>query len=98
MNKREKVLALIIGLVVVLFGTVFGVKAVLLRPLREIDKKTATAREKLDKIASERRTYFTAEEVVKHFTQQAFDDDLDEASSKSGEILTRQILLSGLAE
>jgi len=54
-----------------------GMKALLLKPLREIDKKTAAAREKLDKIAAERRAYFSAEELVKKFSQRAFDDDLD---------------------
>jgi len=98
MSKREKMLALSIGVVVLLFAAILGMKALLLKPLREIDKKTAAAREKLDKIAAERRAYFSAEELVKKFSQRAFDDDLDEASSKSGEILTRQILLSGLAE
>jgi len=71
-----------------------GLKALLLKPLREIDKKTAR-REKLDKIAAERRAYFTAEELVKTIQPTAFDDDLDEASSKIRGDSDRQILLSG---
>jgi hypothetical protein len=98
MNRREKIMALIVGAVVLLFAGIFGVKALLVRPLAEIDKKTAVLREKLDKIKAERRAYFTAEDAVKQLAQRAFSDQVDQASAKSGEILTKQIQQSGLRE
>ncbi|MBM3834912.1 MAG: hypothetical protein FJ403_16885 [Verrucomicrobia bacterium] len=98
MNQREKLLAASVGAIVLMFAGVFGARAVFLKPLREMDKKTAALREKLEKVKSERRAYFDAEDTVKNYAQRAFSDDLDQASAKSGEMLTQQILLSGLEE
>ena len=49
MNQREKILAATVGSVVLLFASGFGLRALLVKPLKEIDKKTAAHREKLDK-------------------------------------------------
>ncbi len=98
MNKREKTMALVVGGVIMLFALVFGARAVVIKPLRELDKKTAALREKLEKIKAERRAYFTAEDLVKRFAQRAVSDQVDQASAKSGEMLTQQILHSGLHE
>jgi hypothetical protein len=97
-NSREKRLLIGVGAVLALFVVVFGARAMFLKPLRDIDKKTAALREKLEKLKAERRAYFAAEEVVKHFTQHTFAEQIDQASAKSGEMLTKQILLSGLRE
>ncbi len=98
MNQREKILAASVGGIIVLFVGVFGLKAALTKPLQKIDKQTAVLRQKLDKIKAERRAYFTAEDAVKHQAERTFSDQVDQASAKSGEMLTKQILLSGLRE
>lgn len=98
MNRREKLLALIIGATVLLFGSGYGLRALLTKPLKEIDKKTAALREKLGKITAERNAYFTAEKQVKRYAQLAFSDQVDQASAKSGEMLTQQLLQCGLQE
>lgn len=98
MNRREKLLALIVGGFATLFVLGFGVRAVLVKPLKAIDKKTAALREKLATIQKERQAYFVAEDQVKKFAQRAFDDSVDEASAKSGEMLTRKIVMCGLSE
>jgi hypothetical protein len=78
-------------------GTV-GVRSFLMKPLREVDKTTANLREKLAKVKKEQRAYFAAEEVVKGHALKTFAEKVDQASAKSGEMLTKQILLSGLRE
>lgn len=98
MNAREKKLVLIVGSIVALFVAVFATKAMFMKPLRDIDKKTVLLREKLEKIKGERRAYFAAEDVLKGFAKRTFSDQLSQASAISGEILTKQILLSGLEE
>jgi hypothetical protein len=97
-NAREKQLLITVGAIVGLFVAVFGGRAFFLKPLREIDKRTAALRDKLEKVKADRRAYFTAEDTVKKFTQRTFADQLDQASAKSGEMLTKQIVLSGLRE
>ena len=98
MNPREKILAIAVGGIVVVFAGGFGLKALWTKPLKEIDKKTAVLREKLDELKAERRTYFEAEDLVKRYTQRMFADEVDQASAKSGELLTRTILQCGLPE
>lgn len=98
MTTREKLLAAIVGglLGVTILG--FGARAVLIKPLREIDKKTAVMRDRLNQVKAERRAFFIAEDEVRKFTQRAFDSDIDKASAKSAETLTQQILRAGLPE
>jgi hypothetical protein len=98
MTRREKILAGLVGGVVGLAAVGLGGRALLIKPLQEIDKKTAADRQRLDKINGERRAFFTAEDEVKKFTQRTFDADLDNASAKSAEMLTQQILRAGLPE
>jgi hypothetical protein len=97
-NPREQRLALVVGGILVLFLGIFGLRSFFLKPLREIDKRTAILKEKLQKANSERRAFFAAEDTVKEFAKRTFDDQIDQASAKSGEMLTKQILLSGLRE
>ncbi|MFO1497709.1 MAG: hypothetical protein U1G07_04830 [Verrucomicrobiota bacterium] len=98
MNPREKRLVLAVGgiLGVILLG--LGLRTFFLKPLRDIDKKTGVLRDRLAKVKKERLAYFAAEDLVKGFTQRTFADQIDQASAKSGEVLTRQILDSGLRE
>ena len=98
MNKREKILAGIVGGLFGLFVIAFGIRAVFIKPLREIDKRIAGSRERIAKIQAERRSYFAAEDRINAVALRTFADSTDQASAKSGESLTRQILKSGLDE
>lgn len=98
MNAREKVLAGIVGGIVGIVVLGFGARAVLVKPLKEIDKKTSSLRGRLDAVKAERRAFFIAEDEVKKFTQRTFDSDIDKASAKSAEMLTQQIVRAGLPE
>ncbi len=98
MNQREKILAAIVAGGFVLFGGLLGWRAVVTKPVGELDKRITAAREKLEKINAERRSFFAAEDRLKALTLLAFADTIDEASARSGETLTRQILEAGLNE
>lgn len=98
MNAREKVLAGIVGGLVAIAALGFGGRALFLKPLKEVDKKITSLRDRLDKVRAERRAFFTAEDEVKKLTQRTFDTDMDKASAKSAEMLTQQILRAGLPE
>jgi hypothetical protein len=98
MNAREKTLAMIVGTGVALFGGILVVRAILLKPIKDLDKKNVALQERLVKIKAERRAYFEAEDQVKEFARHTFADQVDKASAKSGETFTRQILASGLQE
>ncbi len=98
MNRREKILAAAVGGCIGLFVVGFGLRAIILQPVRLIERNTANLREKLDKIKSQRRAFFAAEEQIKAYTARTFADTVDQASAKSGEMLTEQILQCGLRE
>jgi hypothetical protein len=98
MKKREKLLAgVVLGLVAV-FVLGFGLKSIFIKPLRDIDKQTALLREKLAKINAERREYFDAEDALKTVAQRTFAPDLNQASARSGEMITKKLALAGLNE
>jgi hypothetical protein len=80
------------------FGLVLVINGVVLKPARLVDEQIGGLRRQLEKVKNERRAYFTDEDKVKGFTLRSFDDDLDEASAKSGEMLTRLLAQSGLRE
>lgn len=98
MNKREKIMAAVVGGIAAVFLVGFGVRAVLVKPLKQIDKRIAASRERIAKIQTERRAYFAAEDQMKASTLRTFADTVDQASAQSGELLTRHILRSGLHE
>jgi hypothetical protein len=98
MSSHEKILAWLVGSLAGLLGLGFGAQYVFVKPLNKIDKDIASTRAKLDKVKAERRACFAAEDQVKAFTQRSFATDVDEASAKSGESLTRHILMAGLQE
>ena len=98
MNRREKIMVAIVVGGAGLFATALGSRAFITKPVAEMDKRIAAAREKLDKINTERRNYFIAEDRMKALTKLAFADTVDEASARSGEVLTKQILQAGLKE
>ena len=98
MNQREKIMAVVVLGGAGLFASTLGLRALITKPVAEMDKRIAAAREKLDKITTERRNYFAAEDRIKVLTRLAFADTADEASARSGEVLTKQILQAGLRE
>ena len=98
MNRREKILAGCIGGLVGVFVLGFGARAIIVKPLQEIDKRAAVLRDKINKNKKERSAYFDAEDQMKAHTLRTFADTVDQASAKSGEILTKLILKSGLPE
>ncbi|MBI3869117.1 MAG: hypothetical protein HY299_11370 [Verrucomicrobia bacterium] len=98
MNRREKLLATMVAGILVLIVSGFGLRAVIVKPLREMDRKTSDVRDKMEKIKQERRAFFSAEDRLKGRNLRAFADTVDQASAKSGEVLTRQIISSGLQE
>jgi hypothetical protein len=98
MNRREKILAGAVGGLVGVFALGFGVRGLFLAPLRELDKRIALVKEKMGKAQTERRNYFVAEDRLKATARTAFGDSVDQASARSGEILTKQILAAGLEE
>ena len=98
MNPREKKLAVAVGGLVAVSLIGFGGRLVFIKPLREVDSKIAGVRLKLDKLNADRRAFFAAEDAMKKVAQITFSDNLDQASAKSGEMLTRTIINSGLRE
>src|SRR5436190_19755677 len=91
-------MAALVGGIVLVFAGGFGLRAIWMKPLKELDRKIANDRARLDKVRAERRAFFAAEDAVKKHEQRTFSDELDQASAKSGEMLTKMILQSGLPE
>ena len=98
MKKSEKLLAGIVGGIVGVFVLGFGVRGFFVKPLKEIDIQTAALRSKLAKANEERREYFIAEDALKKVAQRTFATDVNQASARSGELITRQIASAGLNE
>lgn len=98
MKKREKILAGVVLGFVALFVIGFGVKGFFVKPLKDIDKQVMLLRERIGKINQERREYFTAEDTLKKVTQRTFGTELNQASARSGEMITKQIAAAGLNE
>src|SRR5688572_19424170 len=98
MKQREKLLLAIVLGICALFAAGYGVRAIVLGPLHEWDRKSDALRAKLETLRGERRAYFTAEERVKGFVERTFALTEDQVSAESGERLTRIIIQSGLSE
>src|SRR2546426_11991892 len=98
MKRREKILALAVGALIGLVLVGAGLRTLMTRPLREADRRIAVLREKLQRIRADRHAYFDAEDRLRTFALRTFADTVDQASALSGEMLTRQILKSGLQE
>ena len=98
MNQREKTLLLIVGGLVGLFVVAFGARSMFVQPIKDADRKVRGARQKLEGLRKQQREYFNNEDYVKGVTTRTFSHDLDEASARSGEILTKTILQAGLSE
>lgn len=98
MNQREKLLAMLVGGIVGILVLAGGIRWLIFVPLQKIDKQTTALKDKIGKVKAERLAYFAADEQVKKWTQHGFADTVDQASAKSGEMLTQIILHSGLQE
>ncbi|HEX7862874.1 MAG TPA: hypothetical protein VF773_21255 [Verrucomicrobiae bacterium] len=98
MKKREKILAGIVLGFVGLFVLGFMIKGFFVKPLKALDSEIATLRGKIENINKERRDYFTAEESLIKVAQRTYATELNQASARSGEMITKQIALAGLNE
>jgi|YelNatPaOPRAMG01_1025707.scaffolds.fasta_scaffold00868_14 hypothetical protein len=98
MTTREKTLAMVVAGLGGLLVVAAGLQALFLRPLKLRDKDIANLRSRLASLNQERRAFFQAEDQVKRAAQRTFAATVDEASAKSGELLTRTITHCGLAE
>lgn len=96
MNRREIILAGTIGGLVALLLIGWSIRSLFLVPLRDLDRRAADLREKLNKIQTERRNFFAAEDRLKALAPRTFSDAPDPAIARSGEMLTRLISRSGL--
>jgi len=96
MKKREKTLAGVILGLIGIFLVGFGMRAFFVKPLKKVDKETALLRDKIAKINQERREYFEAEDGLKKIAQRTFATDLNQASARSGEMITQEIAAAGL--
>ncbi len=98
MKPNEKKLLVIVGAMAGTLVVGLALRTVFMRPLKELDRQTSTLRNELGKLINERRGYFADEDKLKGYTARTFSDDVSKASAKSGEMLTRLILQSGLPE
>ena len=98
MKRSEKLLASSVGGIVLALGAVLVVRSAVLAPLNDIRRQIAATRDATAKIHAERRAFFAAEDKIRALALRTFGDSIDEASAKSGEILTRTLLDSRLDE
>src|SRR3954471_23379188 len=98
MSKREKTLAMLVGGIVAVFVVGFGIRSVLIQPLRAIDRTIKASQEKIDKLNKEKTQSIAADDRLRKVALKTFGDTIDQASAASGEILTKRILESGLEE
>ncbi|MBN2508404.1 MAG: hypothetical protein JXQ71_17130 [Verrucomicrobia bacterium] len=98
MKRRDKLLLFAIAGLAAVFVLGYTLKTALAKPLKAADQRNAALRSKLAKLNEERRAYFAAEDLVKQHARRCFADTVDEASARSGEMITKLILESGLRE
>ena len=98
MSIREKRIAWAIGIAATGLLVFIVVKGLFVKPLREVDKKISAAKAKLDTIRSEKKAYEASNASLKKIAPLCFAEKIDQASARSGEILTQIIIKSGLQE
>lgn len=98
MNKREKLLWLIVGSLALLLVGFIVIKILFLKPLQEIDRQTTLLREKLRLIHEEGRAFFSSEDYIKRTAQTTFGGNADVATARAGKMVTDLILRVGLPE
>jgi len=98
MSIREKRIAWAVGIAGIGFLLFLVVRSVLVKPLQDVERKIAGAKAKLDTIRSEKRAYEASVANLKKIAPLCFADKVDQASARSGEILTQILISSGLQE
>lgn len=98
MNQREKIMAVAVAGIALVFTVGFGGRYFFTKPLHEIDLRTTAVKDKLAKIQEERRAYFAAEDRMKALARQTYAETVEQAAAVSGELLTRHIIGAGLSE
>ena len=81
MNRREKILALVVGGLAAVFIFGYGLRAAILKPLKDKDKLILATKEKLNKINAEKRQFFATEDRMKQLALETFGDTIDQASA-----------------
>lgn len=96
LNPREKLLAVVIGGFVLLVAGGLGIRLFFISPLKKIDKEIDALKTRQTKINNDRREYFKNEDYIKSLARKSFGLQVDQASAKSGEMLTAQLAAAGL--
>ena len=98
MKSREKILMAVVGGLagVALLGLL--VKVAVVDTVKKMDTTIASTRGALAKLREEQRAFQAADDKLKAFAKTTFADSVEQASAKSGEMLTKVILQSGLHE
>jgi hypothetical protein len=98
MNRREKTLLALVGVVAFLIAGIFVVRGICRPALLKLDGQVADLRSELNKIKDERRAYFSQEDDLKRVALRVFGRDADTATAQAGKMLTEQIVRLGLQE
>jgi len=98
MNRREKALLGMIGLLSVLFAGGWFARNVLLRPLNNLEQQKQEAQEALRKLKETRSAYLRAESYLQQAAARSFGTNTDLATAQAGHMLTEQLSRLGLPE
>lgn len=98
MKDRKSLLLTILGGAVALLVLGMFVKMAVWDRLQKARTSIASARATLAKLRDEQRAYLAADEKLKALAKTVIADTVEQASAKSGEMLNKIILQSGLRE
>jgi len=97
-KPREQLLLAVVGTLVGVALLGLLIKVAVVDRVRSMDASIASARGALAKLKDEQRAFQSADDKLKSFAKTTFADSVEQASAKSGEMLTKIILQSGLHE
>lgn len=98
MKRRERIMLGAVGAFFVLFIGVYGVKAVLVKPLRDLDRQILALNDKWHQVSEEQRAYASAGDYLKGLAPRTFGREADTATAEAGKMLTDLIVRLGLQE
>jgi hypothetical protein len=98
MNRRERTLLALVGILALLIVGIFVIRGICRPALRKLDVQVAALRGELSQIKDERRAYFSEEDYLKGLASRIFGRDADTATAQAGKMLTDQIVRLGLQE
>ncbi len=98
MKPREKVMAVLVGSIVLVGGGAYGIHRVVVKPLKDADRQIADLKGTLSGLNDERRAFFTNEAFFKDVAKHTFGRDADAASAQVGKMITDQLMQLGLSE